>query len=160
MSHFKTNRSIGLFLIRIGIGGIFLSAGLAKLMNPGMSLGGFLGFGAGLYWAVAIVETLGGLSMILGFFSRYAGVLLAVVMAMAFFKLTFTIDYFDPRLTIMLFFASLGIAFSGPGSYAVGKHACGCMGVCPCPKGNMCDCSCDSCKNCTECTASVNMPKA
>ncbi len=87
--------------------------------------------------------------MILGYFTRYTGIALAIVSAVAFFSVNLPHGFMAARLDMMLFFAALAVAFSGPGAYAIGKQGCGCAdGVCPCPTNGTCDCSCDGCGDC------------
>lgn len=81
-------------LVRLGVGVVFLTHGVGKLFGVGpFALGitntsGFfasLGIPAALFFAlvVALVETLGGLAVLLGLFTRHAALLLAIDMVVA-----------------------------------------------------------------------------
>src|SRR5574342_89847 len=72
------------FVLRLGVGGIFVYAGIMKLMNPSMVTGMLdnMGFPGASFWAwlLILVEVLCGASVLLGFKTKWATVPLAVVM--------------------------------------------------------------------------------
>lgn len=74
-------------ILRIVVGIVFLAHGVQKLQGIEGIVGffGFLGIPAPdiMAWVVALVETLGGLALIIGFGTRYAAALLAMVMLVA-----------------------------------------------------------------------------
>src|SRR5579872_2938019 len=99
-------KDIGLLIIRVGIGCIFLKHGWGKL-NGGVAqwvwIGGamnLVGISFGhMYWgcAVAVTEFVGGLCLISGFLMRFAVLCMAIVMGMA------TLTHYtngDPWLTL------------------------------------------------------------
>jgi len=156
-------KNTGLLLIRLGVGAIFLTHGISKLTNMDGTIGFFAGLGipAILAWVTALVETLGGLGMILGVFTKLSGILLAFIMLVAIVKAKFPQGGFiGSEFEIMLLLASLGISFAGPGKYSLGNHICGCVGgKCDC-KGNdnhgaVCSHGCShdrgTCSNCNDC---------
>lgn len=112
----------GLLLIRLGLAAVFLTHGISKFQNLDQTTAffGMLGLSAFWVYLVATVETLGGAAMLLGYFSRFAGALLAVVMvvaiALAKWKMGFLGGY---ELDLTLLLAALGIAFAGPGTMTV-----------------------------------------
>ena len=120
----KYNTDLGLLLVRIGLGVIFLVHGLQKFMNLEQTVQffGMIGLAAFFTYLVAAVELLGGAAMILGLFPRIAGVLLAIVMIFAIYlvklKMGFSGGY---EFDLMLLLAALGIASAGPGSYSLNK---------------------------------------
>lgn len=148
----------GLLLVRLGVGAIFLSHGISKLSSMDGVIGFFasLGIPAILAWIVALVETIGGIAMVLGVFTKISGVLLSVIMLVAIIKVKFPHGGFNAsELELMLLLASLGISLTGPGKYALGNHRCGCV-------GGKCDCGntenvCKDCENCKDqnCNCSV-----
>lgn len=162
------NKNFGLLLIRIGIGSIFLVHGIGKLSNMEATIGFFssLGISSILAWFVALVETLVGLGMLFGVFTKIGGMLLAIIMLIAIIKVKFPRGGFSAsEFEIILLLASLGISLIGPGKYSIGNHSCGCVGgkcvckkdmsysnpsvcKCGCQKGN---CNCDNCidQNCS-----------
>ncbi len=151
--------SKGLLLIRLGLGAIFLTHGISKLTGIDGVIGffGSLGIPAVLAWVVALVETIGGIAMIVGAFTKISGILLAITMLVAIVKVKFPQGGFGAsEFELILMLASLGISLTGPGKYSVGNHGCGCVGgKCNCGNSqNICK-DCDNCKdencNCTTC---------
>ena len=130
------NPSMGLLVLRIGLGIIFFAHGAWKLFGwfGGPGLEGATGFFAGIGipapdimgWVVSITEMLGGLLLILGLFVRLFGALLAIDM------LTATITFHLPagffltsqgpdglEFTLIMCLASLAVALSGAGAYSL-----------------------------------------
>lgn len=161
-------KNTGLLLIRLGVGAIFLVHGAGKLANISGTTGFFESLGIPMAflmaWIVALVETLAGLGMILGVFTKIGGLLLAFTMLVAIITAKFPNGgLMAAELEIMLLLASLGISFIGPGKYSLGNHHCGCVGgKCGCSgsesknsHGAICahgcshgDGNCDNCKDC------------
>jgi putative oxidoreductase len=142
------NKNVGLLIMRIVVGAIFLVAGISKFMNMNETIVKFneYGFHQIFAWLVTIVETVGGFMMIIGAFTSAIGILLAIVMAVAIVKVSFPQGGFmASQLPLALFGLSLGIVFTGAGKYGMGM-------VCKCGKCEMCkdakntcdtDCGCD-----------------
>src|SRR3989344_3837724 len=86
--HRCNNPDLALLLPRVGLRIVFLYHGWMKVGNREGTVAffGTLGFAPFFAYTVAWVETLGGLALILGFLTRYAGLLLAVVALVALFK--------------------------------------------------------------------------
>lgn len=154
-------QNTGLLLIRLGLGVIFLTHGISKLTSIDGVIGffGSLGIPAVFAWVVALVETIGGIAMIVGIFTKISGILLAITMLVAIVKVKFPQGGFGAsEFELMLLLASLGVSLTGPGKYALGNHKCGCIGgKCNCGNSqNICkdcenckdeNCSCANCKN-------------
>lgn len=92
-----------LFPLRVVIGIVFLTYGGQKLF-----VFGFKGFSAYLaghgipgagFWGVVVplVEFLGGLAVLLGFFTRYAAAVLAIDMIVAIFTVHISNGFFLPK---------------------------------------------------------------
>ncbi len=118
-----------LLVLRIVAGVIFVMHGYGKLFGdaPGMSAftGMVTGMGfplPGLFaYAAALTEFLGGLALILGVFTRYASVLLGVVMLVAFAGVKkFSLPAGDVDLA--LFAMVLAIYLAGSGRCTVQKY--------------------------------------
>jgi putative oxidoreductase len=136
-----------LFLLRLVLGIVFVYHGYGKLfgMAPGMEgftmMIGKIGFPmAGVFaYIVAIGEFVGGLAMLAGVYTKYAGYFLAFIMAVVVVivkKFAYPMVELDLALLVM----SLAIAWMGPGSMVVMKNAPGdCSNCC----GNK-----DGCKMC------------
>ncbi|MFC7785778.1 MULTISPECIES: DoxX family protein [unclassified Rossellomorea] len=83
------NHLIGAFILRIFLGSTFFIHGLTKFQGGIENTAGFfhsLGLPGFTAYAVAIIELVGGLAMILGFGTRIVAVLFAFVMAGAIVK--------------------------------------------------------------------------
>ena len=77
-------RKYGLVLLRIGLGALFAVYGWNKVSDISGFQGMLDGMGMGfMAWPVALIELLGGIALILGIFTRLAGLLLAIIMLVA-----------------------------------------------------------------------------
>ena len=146
MQFFKQyNHSVILLLVRIGAGLAFISHGYAKLMTPEMSIGLFMKLGlggSGMVMFVGAVELLGGLALLLGVYTMYAGALLSIVMLVAIVKVHFVNGYsmmnngYEYQLLLLLI--AIGFVFSGPGKFSLWGGRCGCpKGMCNHKDGSM-----------------------
>ncbi len=115
----------GILFMRIAVGSIFLVHGIQKLQNLDQVVGFFAMLGLGAFWAylVAVVETLGGLALLLGAFTRYAAVLLAAVSLVAFLKVHwengFLVGNGGYEFVLVLFLSAIALFLSGSGRYSV-----------------------------------------
>jgi len=119
--------------MRLGVGAFFIVHGVSKLMNmnaPAEEMGtvamfGQMGLSPVLAWAVAIIEALGGLALVLGVLLPLVTVLLAIIMlvAMRFVWSMGFIAGWGPNSVYLL--TLLGLLFTGPGEWALltGKRA-------------------------------------
>lgn len=151
------HRGFGMFILRIVAGLIFALHGYQKFMN----MDGTRAFFASLHlwpWlatAIAVVELLGGIALILGLWTCFFTPLLAIDVAVAIVLVTWRHGGFMGSQTELLLLASmLAIKHSGRGSWGLGRR-CGCMmcGYARGPKvcencghdpkmGNECGCDC------------------
>lgn len=113
--------AFGLFVVRFVAGVIFLNHGIAKLNNMEGTIAffGMLGFGAFLAWVVALVETVGGVALILGYGAKFFSTLLAIIMIVAIVKVKIAGGLKGSELELMLLASALGVLFSGCGKYSV-----------------------------------------
>ncbi|MDP9340451.1 MAG: DoxX family protein [Acidobacteriota bacterium] len=88
MTRLNALQPLGLLLLRLALGIIFISHGYPKLTHPGGMHGMFTQHGLpGYFVAVSgMLEVFGGGLMILGLFTRVAALLLAIEMAVAIWK--------------------------------------------------------------------------
>lgn len=144
------NKDFGLLIIRVIIGAIFVVHGYQKLGAMAMTVGFFgkLGFAPFLAYLVAWVEFLGGISLIIGYGSKIASILLAVVTLSAIVKVHgpngFSVGRGGYEFVLTLFAVTVGLLYTGPGKYSIGSR-CGCPvkdGVCP---ANDAGCDCTGC---------------
>jgi putative oxidoreductase len=126
-----TNAGLGLFILRVMIGLIFLFHGLGKLIGPPFVGGGIDGT-AGFFgqigipmpiiaaWAIALLETVGGLALILGVAVPLFGLLLAIDMAVAILKVTIKKGLIPgSEFELVLLAGCVCLVLAGPGIMAV-----------------------------------------
>ncbi len=147
--------NLGLFAIRLSLAMVFLVAGIMKLANMEMTIGFFATAGIGAFWAwaVALVETAGGLFMLLGVFTTYAGIALSIIMVVASVLMFPTAGFMGIQMNIVLFLISIGITLSGSGKLALSRYVPGCNckcsscvdAKCDCTASESCGCNCGTC---------------
>lgn len=132
---FGNNASIVPLLLRIGAGLTFLFAGIAKLGAPPVQFFGQIGIPAPEIMApfIAILETVGGLMLLLGFGTRLAALLLVCNMVVAILAakmggqqglatLGLPNGWNAVRIEVMLLLSCLALLFTGPGSPSVERN--------------------------------------
>jgi putative oxidoreductase len=109
---------LGLLALRIAIGLLFLAHGLPKLSGK---MGGFMTL-------VGVVETVGALGVIVGFYTQIAALGLAVVMLGAIYRKIFdwhvpfsATDKMGWEVDLTLLAASILLMTNGPGAYSAEK---------------------------------------
>jgi putative oxidoreductase len=119
---------LGLTILRIVIGIVFIVHGAQKLFVFG--IGGVTAGFAQMHIplpmvaapVVAIVEFVGGIALVVGFFTRIAAVLLAIDMAGAILFVHGRNGFFMPmgyEFALSLLGACVALAVAGPGYYSV-----------------------------------------
>ena len=121
----------GTLFLRIFIGLIFAFYGAQKLFGAfgGAGVQGFtemlgnMGFPLAVFFAilVGLVEFLGGLALAVGFVTRYAAVLLGVVMLVAFI-VVFPNGFTTWRVPFILLWVMVSMLFSGAGRYSLDRR--------------------------------------
>lgn len=121
--------SLGLLVLRVVIGAIFAAHGAQKIFEftiPG-TIGSFAGMGVPLPEIaaplVAFIELIGGILLILGFFTRPVGVLLAVDMVVALVAVHLPAGLWvgdgGYEFVAVLGVAALALAFTGAGRFSL-----------------------------------------
>jgi putative oxidoreductase len=119
---------LGLTILRIVIGIVFIVHGAQKLFVFG--IGGVTAGFAQMHIplpmvaapVVAIVEFVGGIALVVGFFTRIAAILLAIDMAGAILFVHGRNGFFMPmgyEFALSLMAACVALAVAGPGDYSV-----------------------------------------
>lgn len=123
---YGTHPDLGLLLMRVALGAVFVMSGAAKFMAIAGTAKFFASLGLGIFWVyvVATVELLGGLAMLLGLGTTLAGWLLAIDMLVAIYLVKFSAGFTGYRLELTLLLVALGLAFTGAGKYALHRLFC------------------------------------
>ncbi|TAK57012.1 DoxX family protein [Patescibacteria group bacterium] len=123
------NPNVGLLLIRIALGIVFIYHGLGKFENMEDTIKFFSLLDLPVFFAylVATVEFFGGLFLLLGLFVEISAAILAVVMFMAIVLAKYANGFAGMtgrpgyELDLVLFLVLLGVACLGPGRFALKK---------------------------------------
>ncbi len=139
-----TNSGLGLFILRLTLGSIFLIHGIQKLQNMDMVIGFFasLGFSAFLAWLVALIETIGGAMVILGIGARMWASLFSIIMIVAIAVSGGSFKMMElPRVMLGL---SFGVGLIGCGSWSMCRmwHKKECS-TCQANDNGHCGCTCE-----------------
>lgn len=123
--------NIGLLILRVVIGIVFVTHGVMKLNSIEMTAGFFSKIGipaAGFFaWVVGLVETVGGVALILGLGTTVVTALLGIVMLVAIFSAKLSAGFisgYEYDLTLLAGLASL--LLQGSGKYSLDHKFCNC----------------------------------
>lgn len=118
---------VGLLIVRLALGIIFIYHALPKLKNP-KAMAQMMGISnmAAMPFVLGLVELLAGVALILGVYAQLAALLIAIIMVGAIFmkinawKVPFAAqDKTGWEFDLVLLAAALLILFSGSGTLAV-----------------------------------------
>ena len=121
-------KDLGIALLRLAVGGVFVAHGAQKLLVFGMAgLAGMLGqmgipFPTLSAVAVTAAELLGGLALVAGFGTRWAALPIAFSMAVAALTVHLKGGFFLPNgveYVLTLFVASVVLSLTGSGAFSI-----------------------------------------
>jgi len=133
MSQLESKYSdLALFLLRIGVGVIFIVAGWGKLSGLWEQIfndvdWGFvnavsgIGFPFPFFFAtlVALIEFFGGIMVLLGYYTRFFTPFLAFIMIIAIFFVKWEAGFSEMRIDITLLLMCCSLFILGSGAYSV-----------------------------------------
>jgi putative oxidoreductase len=115
-------------LLRVFAGIIFLHAGIGKIMGGAANFAGMIGFmplPLFFAWLVIITETVGGLFLILGLWTRWVSIPLGIVMAVAAGTMWITAGFGAAYAPILGFAICKALFVLGNGDCSLEKAAFG-----------------------------------
>jgi putative oxidoreductase len=137
LSFLGAKPGVGLFIVRIALAVVFLVHGIQKLSNMEGTVAFFsmIGLSAFFAWLVAIFETLSGVAMLTGYWAKYAGIVIVVIMLFAIILVKSKSGIMSAEIDFVLLLSGLAIAFGGPGAWAVRERK-GSSGCASCQAGS------------------------
>lgn len=135
------NAKLGLFVLRVTLGSIFLIHGIQKLSNMEGTIGFFtmIGFSAFWAWVVALTETIGGALVILGFGTRIVASLFAIIMLVVITMVKNGKGFSAVELDLVMLGLALGVGLIGCGKWSMCHLSH--KGTCSAEDGH-CGCGC------------------
>lgn len=136
-------KSLGLLIIRLGLGVFLLMGGIGKIMGATPEMMNMIGGAAhnlGLtflstdvwFRLAASGEVIAGLCLILGIFLPLAALLTVIIMIVAFVG-AHGMDMQKGMVDIIFLTTALGLGFAGPGKYSLKSLLCkSCDSTCTC----------------------------
>lgn len=119
-----TLQVLGMFLLRVVLGAVFIAHGWAKVSGIEGTIGFFAGLGlpAFMAYVVAYVEFLGGIALVLGLCTRVAAYLIAAIMVGAIVTVKFAKGFAGGyEFDLILLVSALLIAWSGSSPWSVSR---------------------------------------
>jgi putative oxidoreductase len=134
-----SKRDLGMLLLRLVVGAVFIVQGWTKIQGMEATLGFFASLGLNSFWAhlVAWAELVAGIAMFVGIFTRLAAYLITIIMIVAVYMVTFKMGFLMGYSTNLLLIAgALAVGWNNAGVMSVAGAVCGC-GKCMMCGGSM-----------------------
>ncbi len=118
------NPDFASFILRITVGAVFLAQGFGRLQDVSGALSAFeaMGLPAAIGYLVIILEVVGGLLLVLGFFTKYIAWLFAILMAGNIALVTGRMGFsggYDFNLLLLI--ASIAVVFLPEGRWTLSR---------------------------------------
>lgn len=119
ITHVRYHKAMGMLLVRLASGVVFLNHGWMKLMHLSSTRGFFAGLGLPAETAIliALIEVVGGVMLILGIAPRLAGLVLGIEMIVA--MLLVGVPHGTYELEMLLAAGALAVFLVGSGRYSL-----------------------------------------
>jgi putative oxidoreductase len=118
-------------ILRVFAGFFFMMHGIGKIFGPTPGFEGFSGMITGMLglpvifaYLVAWGEFLGGISLILGFLTRYWAIYLSIIMLVATFAVHISKGLMSAELPLLFFAVLVSLFFSGAGKLSIDNCDC------------------------------------
>lgn len=112
-----------LAVLRIVAALLFIAHGTQKLL--GFPATEFMPPAGSIFWFASLIEIIGGIMILVGFFTRYAAFIASGTMAVAYFMVHAPNNFFPVNNggdgAILFCFIFLYLVFAGPGAWSVNK---------------------------------------
>lgn len=125
-SQYFYNSSIGIFIIRLVTGFIFIIEGWSKFQNLSGTSNFMVHLGLPIWMGlfIATLELVGGIALVLGIFTRIFGIIFGIEMLFIVFLTGWARGIGSHNLELILSAASFGIVFIGSGKYSLFPIEC------------------------------------
>ena len=127
-------RSLGLLLLRVGVGLVFFWHGFNKVLTLGLTESFFMHLGLPAWVAIAIawLELVGGLAIVLGLMTRLFAFLFGIEMLVALFLTGITRGWQQHELELLLMATSFALVYMGSGRISLWRMECQYCGAFAC----------------------------
>lgn len=152
----STTRNLALLILRVFVGGTFVFHGVLKAMQMDQTVGFFSQIGFSAMWAyiATYAEIIGGALLVLGIFTLYGAILVGAVMAVAAFKVKWTLPgmpfigrYLASELDLSLLVSAITLGLMGSGSWSLSRWC-----KCGCHKADQANCGVCTAVGCETCS--------
>jgi len=124
-------KNLGLFLLRVAVGAVFIYHGWLKLSDIALTTTFFDSVGIPIpvffAWLVGLVEFVGGIALVLGVWVHTFALLLAVNMLVALLVVHLGAPWSAAELPVVLFGAMVALMGVGAGDWRLVKKECVCQ---------------------------------
>lgn len=118
----------GLLALRLALGAVFIYHGWLKLSDIPATAGFFEAVGIPLAmffaWLVALVEFIGGIALVLGFWTKSFALILAINMIIAIITVHLGDSWAETEFAVLTLASSLALFANGAGKFRLASDEC------------------------------------